>query len=131
LISRAFFGEKSEAQEFAYIPNEIQSMLQPAKKLSLLTPGHPAAKDDHKFEHLVSTSILDDFCTILAALRIGKSIDDNLTLSVPRQFIIPLLHSSGLLNDENKPVPEKRGIFWKHLPANLLPCCLQVGGIVS
>ncbi len=104
LIARAFFDTDKGPQEFAYIPDDLFSMIQsgrggsrsaPTKDEPLgrgATPGeknHILPADDH---------ILDDATTLLAALRLGKEIS-------PDPKLLSLLQTAGLLK-KNTPQAE-------------------------
>lgn len=113
LLARAFFDTDKGPQEFAYIPDDLLSLLnheehkerEEEKRKSLAglavnselfgraaTPGekaHIIPADDH---------ILDDATTLLAALRLGHNIS-------PDQKLLVLLSSAKLLS----PSPRGRG----------------------
>lgn len=114
-IARAFFDTSTGAQEFAYIPDDLQPLIPPAhpketpteilEGLLLLgraaTPGeraHPIPADD---------SLLDHICTLLAALRLN--LPSPLLGKAPRAraellpFAISLLRTANLLDPAGLP----------------------------
>jgi hypothetical protein len=88
LLARAFFETDQGSQEFAYIPEDIfillnreerkeeSDALSPSKGRKKDEPlGRPASPGEKGREILADDSILDDATTLLAALRMGKSIE--------------------------------------------------------
>src|ERR1700752_2078514 len=81
LLARSFFDTEKGPQEFAYIPDDLLSLLkqeeQEAKKEERgddIEPlGRPASPAEKGREILANDFILDDATTLLAALRVGKT----------------------------------------------------------
>ena len=81
LLARSFFDTEKGPQEFAYIPEDLLSLLkqeeQEAKKEEKgddVEPlGRPASPAEKGREILANDFILDDATTLLAALRVGKT----------------------------------------------------------
>lgn len=80
LLARAFFDTQKGPQEFAYIPDDLLSLIQtvgaqhavPLQKNDDEPLGRPASPGERGRENLADDSILDDATTLLAALRMGK-----------------------------------------------------------
>lgn len=76
LLGRAFFNAKPEPSEFAYIPDEIIQLFHAAS-----TSQHPILGKELllpkgcQIKH-GSDAILDDLCTLLAGLRMGKNLEE-------------------------------------------------------
>ncbi|MCK6540589.1 MAG: hypothetical protein L6Q26_11095, partial [Anaerolineales bacterium] len=91
LLARAFFDTEKGPQEFAYIPDDLLSLLnremreeekveKSGKKMEdgmvVSEPlGRPASPGEKGREMLANDHILDDATTMLAALRMGMSLD--------------------------------------------------------
>ncbi len=81
LLARAFFDTQKGPQEFAYIPDDLLSLLDreepEAEKEEIvgnIEPlGRAASPGEKGGEVLANDSILDQATTLLAALRMGKS----------------------------------------------------------
>ena len=81
LLARSFFDTKKGPQEFAYIPDDLLSLLnrevhedkKEVKKDELEAFGRPASPAEKGREVPANDLILDDATTLLAALRIGRS----------------------------------------------------------
>jgi XPB/Ssl2-like helicase family protein len=121
LLARAFFDTEKGPQEFAYIPDDMLELLNRgiielhrenqvaslrlkdlsspletvAENESLGRPASPAEKGN---EILANDFILDDVTTLLAALRMGKTLEADSSLSMLQERI-PVLQS--LLNTAN------------------------------
>ncbi|HET9907592.1 MAG TPA: helicase-associated domain-containing protein [Anaerolineales bacterium] len=81
LLGRSFFDTEKGPQEFAYLPDDLLSLLsreeREEKKEKLGSDpaplGRPASPGEKGQEIPATDSILDDATTLLAALRTGKS----------------------------------------------------------
>jgi hypothetical protein len=78
LLARAFFDTDKGSQEFAYVPDELVSLLNREGKKEergkTVEPlGRLASPSEKGNEILAVDSILDDATTMLAALRMGRS----------------------------------------------------------
>ena len=115
LIGRAFMDLPPEPQEMAYIPEDL-----PLHTLQLipgthqdLPPGRPATPREMKARIPATDLILDDACTLLAALRMGLEPPEFLvsgeTLTAP--VLRDLLDSAGLLNTDGQPLPDAARMF--------------------
>ena len=90
LLARAFFDTPGGAQEFAYLPDDLMPLIHPLvrsagakgkKPTASKTPpapkppqeplGRPATPIERTEIVLASDRVLDDACTLLAALRLG------------------------------------------------------------
>ena len=78
LVGRAFLPTPRGPVEFAYIPDELRTLLphppQEASPRQLL--GHPAPADEAAFPLPVTDHVLDHFTTFLAARRAHRPCDD-------------------------------------------------------
>jgi len=121
ILARAFFDTEKGPQEFAYIPDDLFELLgrrtaelqkenqkesQGLKDLSSPlgtaaeneSPGRPASPAEKGQEILANDFILDDMTTLLAALRMGKTLEADSSLSTLQERI-PVLQN--LLNAAN------------------------------
>jgi hypothetical protein len=110
LLARAFFDTEKGPQEFAYIPDDLLSLLNREENTPALVSGikleraekkeeirkssgvqesealgRPASPAEKGLETLANDFILDDVTTLLAALRMGKTPGSDGSLSVPQQ----------------------------------------------
>jgi len=120
LLARAFFDTPSGAQEFAYLPNDLMPLIHPLvrpggakgkKPTASKTPpapeppeeplGRPATPIERTEIILASDRILDDACTLLAALRLGwEGVPRPENLSVPEKVLREILVADGLIADQ-------------------------------
>lgn len=115
LIARAFFDSPSGPEEFAYIPDDLIELMSPPLYQHVVPLGHRADPREYAQEVLVSNRILDDCCTLLAALRIGLPAE-RVNLVAPegevlRPILQGLLDSAGLLDENGIPQPEPTRLF--------------------
>jgi hypothetical protein len=113
LIGRAFFNLPPEPQEFAYIPSEFLEVLGQQKTKENAVLGQPASPQECSKQVIASDKILDQTCTLLAALRTGKDLQEIDTQGwvLPQKGLLWLLSSAGLLDESNQPHSEKTRAF--------------------
>lgn len=127
LMAKSFFDVEQGPQEFAYIPDELAMALdyagifegagsgegssddfmedKPVADKAALndTPGRPASPAEKAFIIPCSDRILDDSCTLLAALRIGIAPPET---SIPSHVLREFLRAAGILSvDAPQPEP--------------------------
>lgn len=113
LLARAFFDTPGGPQEFAYIPEDLISLLSTGKfnreegkrkEKTFATfavnsgeepPGRAATPKERAHVILADDRILDHACTLLAALRLGIKPPE---LSVPEIVLIELLAAAKLID---------------------------------
>ncbi|MBE0685276.1 MAG: hypothetical protein IH585_04680, partial [Anaerolineaceae bacterium] len=111
-IGRAFLSTETEPQEFAFIPEEIFSYLEPVHIQKKQIPGHSATSKETKFFYPASDKILDDICTLLAAHRNSFSIDILQDYcDIPFKFINPLLIDLKLMSENGIMDPDQVRLF--------------------
>ena len=121
LIARSFFDTEKGPQEFAYIPDDLLSLLnreeredkKEEKRDDLEPLGRPASPGEKGTEILANDLVLDDATTLLAALRIGKTLESDSLLSKMQEKVPALqnlLATAKLLKD-NVPQAEAVKIF--------------------
>jgi hypothetical protein len=116
LIGRNFLDPPPATQEYVYIPDDLLALLRPLYTPHTLSLGRPATPAESAHPLPVSDAILDQACTLLAALRLGLRLPD--LPNIPSATLQALLQSAGLLNQQHQPNPEtvrtfleaKRGI---------------------
>jgi len=134
LLARAFFDTKKGPQEFAYIPDDLLSLISQTLNLtdevseatqkedegtedSSTSPlGRAASPGEKGQEILANDSILDDATTLLAALRLG--IEPPQT-KIPTKVLQALLQSANLIKDST-PQPEPIKVFLESSRADAL-----------
>lgn len=103
LIARSFFDTEKGPQEFAYIPDDLLSLLNreergeaKEERVKNLEPlGRAASPGEKGKEILANDFILDDATTLLAAMRMSKVLESDSLLS-KKQELDPALQN--LLN---------------------------------
>ena len=90
LLARAFFETDKGLQEFAYVPDDVLLLVE-SRKAGGERPdttealGRPASPKEKGREIPADDSILDDATTLLAALRMGKTLESDSLLSKMRE----------------------------------------------
>lgn len=112
LIGRAFFETPEGGEEYAYIPDDLRAIL-PGSQLEIQVPlGRASLPGERAYLYPVSDHILDDTCSVLAALRMGIP-EDQVVLSVypgkiqpSFKMLVSLLQAADLLDENQVPIPE-------------------------
>lgn len=112
LLARAFFDTKKGPQEFAYIPDDLLSLINrkereehEAMEEESKSPepvGRAASPGEKGQEIPANDAILDDATTLLAALRLGIEPPET---RVPVKVLRELLNAANLIR-ESTPLPE-------------------------
>ena len=114
LIGRAFLDTGEGLQEFAFIPDDLLSKLPQTKSMDGESYGRPARPEERAYEIAANDQILDEACTLLAAIRVGLN-EDQLEKAEDWQTPIPTLKSlllaTKILDPAGKPTPEKTRQF--------------------
>lgn len=108
LLGRGFFDTPTGPLEFAYLPDDLVEQLPPVQTEGSRPPGIPAQVDGYAHIQPADDRILDQACTLLAALRLGRL---TATESIPSNVLQDLLRAAGLLDDHNVPLPEPTRLF--------------------
>ena len=127
LLARAFFDTQKGPQEFAYIPDDLLSLLNreegeeqeanPEKGTENVEPMGRAASPGEKGQDIPADDfILDDATTLLAALRLGIEPPET---KIPTKVLHDLLHSANLLKGST-PQPEPVKAFLESTRVNAL-----------
>ena len=123
LIGKAFFETPSGAEEFAYIPGDLFELLPALNAIQPKALGKLASHTETGYLMPARDWIVDDACTLLAALRTGIAIDTVLHFlrTSASQHLIPypllpdllkrLLATAGLIDVEGMPLPEPTRLF--------------------
>ena len=99
LLGRAFFETPAGPQEFAYIPDDLILVLPPNDVAEDPVPGRLASPLERSHPIPGSDIILDDTCTLLAAMRMGwQVLPDNVAFSVPERVLREFLLAAKLIN---------------------------------
>ena len=111
-IGRAFLGMDSEPQEFAYIPEEIFSCLEPIHIQKKQIPGRKATPKETQFIQHVSDKILNDLCTVLAMYRNNLPIEEHKDLlEIPVSFLRVILTDMKLVSANGTVDPDQIRLF--------------------
>ena len=113
LIGKAFFNIPPEPQEYAYIPDDLLEIMQPPQHMHEASLGRPASPGESAFILEASDRILDDACSLLAAMRTGIPLPTSETEQwpIPLPILSSLLQSAGLLDQNKNPRAETIRIF--------------------
>ncbi|HCC78592.1 MAG: hypothetical protein A2X25_09765 [Chloroflexi bacterium GWB2_49_20] len=104
LLGHAFFETTSGPQEFAYIPDDLLLLLPSKDGTATIVPGRLSSPLERSHPALASDSILDDTCTLLAAMRMGwQVLPEGVTLSVPEAVLREFLLAAGLISAPKGP----------------------------
>jgi hypothetical protein len=121
LIARAFFDTPSGPQEFAYIPDDLLSLVPVGPGAAPASLGRAASPAERASSIPASDHLLDHTCTLLAALRMGQSPQEIEALKVewskghctpmtPRSVGL-LLRAAAILDEQDMPHPEQTRSF--------------------
>ena len=127
ILARAFFDTQKGPQEFAYIPDDLLSLLNreegaetqenPEEEAENVEPLGRAASPGEKGQELPATDfILDEATTLLAAFRLGIEPPET---KIPAAVLQALLQSANLLKG-TAPQPEPVKSFLESSRANAL-----------
>lgn len=128
LIGRAFFDTPAGPEEFAYIPDELLALMPPVQSQRRPPLGRLATPAERLAVLPASDRLLDDACTLLAALRIDLlhratpspvqrdefyALRSNPLLPYPltAAALQSLLGAAGLLDERGAPLPEPTRLF--------------------
>jgi len=111
LIARAFFDTQKGPQEFAYIPDDLLSLINyagaqhvaPLQEINTEPLGRPASPGERGQELPADDSILDDATTLLAALRLGIEPPET---KIPKNVVLAFLQTAKIINKKGTPQPE-------------------------
>ena len=118
LLARSFFDTEKGPQEFAYIPDDLLALLnreeqedkKEEKRDNLAPLGRPASPGEKGKETLANDFILDDATTLLAATRMGHTLESKSLILDTRQLSVGLqnlLNTAKLLKNN---VPQTEAV---------------------
>jgi hypothetical protein len=125
LIARAFFEGPDGPEEYAYIPDDLLPFLPLSHRIKINAIGRRASTKEHAHPILAHDRILDDACTMLAALRMDRTIHSIAPLAFYKdlgtspatlyplspEFVLSLLKAGSLLDSDGLPEPEPTRAF--------------------
>ncbi len=114
LIGRAFFDSPQGPLEFAYIPDEILAVLPLGPIPGSGTLGRPARPEERAVVTPANDKILDEACTLLAALRLGFNEDQLVAAEdwqTPPAILKTLLKAARILDESGQPNPKATRSF--------------------
>lgn len=79
LVAQGFSLDDEEAREFAYIPTDLLALLPQPTAGRSIGMGRPATAAEKAFVVPATDRILDDACTLLAALRMDHRLQERAT----------------------------------------------------
>jgi hypothetical protein len=109
LLGRGFFDTPRGPREFAFIPEDLLGLLSPPQYGPADPPGIPADPALCACPLPATDAILDQACTLLAALRMKLDPQVYTGLpgeAIPTPIITALLASAGLIDPQSGPRPE-------------------------
>lgn len=114
LIARAFLESPNGPAEFAFIPEDLLALLpipanEPARQF-----GRPARPDERARTVPATDQILDEACSLLAALRLGLSSEQIAhadSWRMPPQMLEALLKAAGIVDANAQPIPKAARAF--------------------
>lgn len=117
LIGRGFFDTQDGLEEFAFIPDDLMRVISAGPQKADQVYGRAALPAEKAQRLPVTDRILDDACTLLAALRSGIPLEEVPLAAYPEPFSLTvnelkrLLSASGLLGSEDQPEPKETRKF--------------------
>jgi hypothetical protein len=122
LIARAFFDTSSGHQEFAYIPDDLLALVPAGMGAAPASLGRAATPAERAHLIPISDELLDEACTLLAALRLGIPHQEVAAIEVELAEVRPgfplsspaleaLLRAASLLDEQGVPRPESTRSF--------------------
>ncbi len=104
---------KGEPQEYVYIPDDLLAVLPRLQASEPPMPGRPATPTECALTQPATSRILDDICTLLAALRLRLPAAEiaDLPLETSPTYLRAFLIAAGLLEEDDLPNPEKTRAF--------------------
>jgi hypothetical protein len=110
LVARAFFDTSKGPEEFAYIPDELLSMMPGDPSIDIHIPGRQASSSEYSRVTLTTDHLIDHACTLLAALRMGSELPETWTMPIGEvlspPFMNGVLSTAGLTDEASMPLPE-------------------------
>ena len=120
IIARDFFEHTTGLDEFAYIPDELLAILSSVdeEKNDVVKKvlGRSAIKKEYSSVLLTNENLLENACTLLAALRSGLPKDmlcehwnplDSGPYPIPVEFVKKLLRAAGAIDQEDQILIER------------------------
>jgi hypothetical protein len=119
MIGKAFFDLPPEAQEFAFIPEELLDPFSELCDLPTRQWGRPATPGETAHLLPASDAIIDRASSLLAAARIGLEMNawKHFREDWPKgltPFLRDLLYAAYLLDEQSLPMPENTRDFLVH-----------------
>jgi hypothetical protein len=117
LVGRSFFDSAGGPEEYAFIPDDLSAILTRDRVAVEPTLGSTALSAQRAHLLLASDRILDDACTMLAALRLGVPEDEVPLSPFPGPFPLTpvtlkkLLRAAGLLDESDLPKSKPTRVF--------------------
>jgi hypothetical protein len=108
LIGKAIFNLPPEPQDYAYIPDDLVDYLHPLGSLQITPIGRPASPAECAHTIPASDRILDQACTLLAALRMKAHLPalPIVGWQISIDQLIELLRTAGLVDHSGFPLPD-------------------------
>jgi hypothetical protein len=113
LIGKAFMNVPPESREFAYIPEDLLPYLQSLSNENPRLIGRPASPGERAQIIHTNDSILDQMCTLSAALRMGIDLE-NLEIEgdrIPTKILLKLMEMIDVINADGQLDPEAARLF--------------------
>jgi hypothetical protein len=125
-VARAFFDSPRGTEEYAYIPEDLLTLIKKIAndknntqtEVAARVLGRAATASERAFPIPVTDRILDHACTYLAGLRSG--VEQLSFETYPLDFIHALVNQAGLLDRHGIPNPEATRAFLEGLRGEAL-----------
>jgi hypothetical protein len=123
LIGRAFLETPNGPAEFAFIPDDLLTLLPIPENKPARQFGRSARPDERAHVIPATDQILDEACTLLAALRLGLSSEQIAQAEnwrMPPKMLEALLATAGILDANGQPIPKAARAFLSAARADAL-----------
>ncbi|MHC1785439.1 MAG: helicase-associated domain-containing protein [Anaerolineaceae bacterium] len=126
-IGKAFLDAYPAPQEYIYIPDDLLPFIFLEKREDGVIFGRLAAPEVTVRVHPASDRILDEACTLLAALRMGLDPEKvtGFKAGIPIEILKALLTACGLLDEQAMPIPDAARLFLEAPRAEALSSLLS------
>lgn len=131
LVGRAFFDTETGPEEFAFIPDDLIPLLPLGQEAGQEPLGRAALPSERAHVYPASDRILDDACTLLAALRLSLPLEEAPLITTPLPTKKPSPADYRAPTADLHPSPSPRSPIPYFLCPTLLKSLLASAGLLD